>query len=123
MENDKSEFGMRRTESPIERFIGKYVVIHVPGNNYVPAGLFNSVIDGAFILNPHQGVDYSTGKPVYRMIETDEIGDINRTMIEEITLESILGYCDYNNRQVEKSQTFIRKPSSLKLFLKKFLPK
>jgi hypothetical protein len=96
--------------------------MHVPGNNYTPAGLFKSIIDGAFILNPHQGIDYSTGKPVYKMVETDEIGDINKIMIEEITLENILGYCKYNNRQMEKQEENhpIKKLSNLKLFLKKF---
>jgi hypothetical protein len=102
MANDNPEFGLSRMKNPNESFIGKYVIVYVAGNNHTSVGLLKDVVNGTFILNPHQGMDYSTGKPVYKMRETDKIGDINGAIIEETTLEDLVGYCEFNNSQLNK---------------------
>lgn len=103
MTDEKTGFGITPQRDIIGELIGKYVMIHCQGHQYTCSGLFKSRIDSTFILNPHQGCDYSSGKPIYKLINGDEIGNLNGAIITELSLENLLGYCEINNKEIEKS--------------------
>lgn len=103
MTNDMPEFGLPRNKTPLDRYMGKYVLIDACSGNNVAGKIME--IDGDFlVLNPFQGGIFDKEKGLTRkLIEDDSIFNIhNIGDIEPTTRESIEAYIDYANKKNSK---------------------
>jgi len=103
MTNDMPEFGLPKSRTPLDRYIGKYVLIDARSGNNVAGKIIE--IDGDFlVLNPFQGGSFDKEKGLTRkLIEDDSIFNIhNIGNIEPTTRENIEAYCYYANEKNSK---------------------
>ena len=93
-------------EQPWEEYIGQWVhITPLPGVNI--SGKIKSIDEDYAILNPYVSMDYSTGKPILKIIENSEVP--RKTKLADLvdivatTKENLEGYCkNINEKELDE---------------------
>lgn len=100
----ENQFGYKKTEHELSEYIGKWVIIYVPGISTNFAGKIDKIKDGCAIINPFQRGDVKEGKLV-RGLMFDEIGSrvpLAGSTIEPVTEQYLLDYCKLLDKRDEE---------------------
>jgi len=98
-------FGMKKTKSIFEEYVGEYVIIY-PQHASIFSGKLKEIKGEHIVLNPHQTGRYDLEKGLIRKLEESSalvrISDI--VAIEPTTRETLEDSCEYSNKEVEKER-------------------
>ena len=119
-------FGLKDKESTTwEKNINKYIVIYPSNGNRVFMGKLIDIEENAYgILNPFHGADYSTGKPIMKLVDDFSTIFLPGAHIEPTSKKSLEVFCEIENERnnkENKKKRELKKSTSLKEFLKRFL--
>ena len=91
-------------EDSYNRYIGKYVVIYIHGQQASFSGKINSIVDGHVLLNPFTGGEWDIDKGLTRKLMHEDsvirVSDI--AVIEPITKENLETYLIFSSKQEAK---------------------
>ncbi|MBI2043189.1 hypothetical protein HYT25_02260 [Candidatus Pacearchaeota archaeon] len=100
-------------ERTYDKYIGRYVIIYVQGQQTNFSGQVNSIKEGYIILNPFQGGEWDVKKGLIRKLIYDDstirVSDIS--VVEPITKENLERFFEFNNRKEARKLKDERKKS------------
>ena len=101
MADEERPLRMSRREEVLERYLGKYIVVYPQ----LAVGRLAEMVDGYFVLNPHQGGDIDENVGVLkRLTSQDSLVRIeSATQIKPTTRKNIEADCIHFNNQVIKN--------------------